>query len=219
MPQNPDELIAKALEIAVPRARRSMVFGEALRNAGLLDVPSDDEAYCAFVEGPLRLAATSVVNEAAGQTLMSLLLRCSPDLTSTLPLVPRRGPTQPAGPRQRHADIDDCNPVSTLSYGDAKKRRGDIAILSVDEQVETGLRRLLEPHGYRLFAVNDASRAVKLCEHLHIKFVLVGNGDGSDTDHKLRQSLGAATPQVVALSEQPVDGSLVDTLDALSTPP
>jgi hypothetical protein len=137
-------LLAKTLELVAPRESHSMVMGEALRNAGLLDVPGDNEEFRRFVEGPLTLAATNVIGADKARQLRTKLLAFTSlvgnDAGATLPLPRARGsqpgekkstlpalrgdggdgpPPAPRSDPQR--DHGRARPSDTLPYGEKKK--------------------------------------------------------------------------------------------------
>jgi hypothetical protein len=123
-----------------------MVMGEALRNAGLLDVPSGLEEFRRFTEGPLYLAAVNVIGpdraKALRTKLQAFTALTGSDASSTLPL-PRSksshpglekrgtlpamkgGDTERPPPPPRHSeptrDRGKSKPSDTLPYGDKKK--------------------------------------------------------------------------------------------------
>jgi CheY-like chemotaxis protein len=121
------------------------------------------------------------------------------DDEDTLPLGVSRGAVMPANPRLEAVPAARAE-FSTLGYGAGGERRGDIAVVGVDHKTQESLRILLEPVGYRVFAVADASRAAKLCEQVDVRLVFADLKGGFSAALILRDALGDDAPPVVLLS-------------------
>ncbi len=97
-------MLAEALVRASPRqrARHPMVIGEALRSAGLEEVPDEVKAFRRFVQTSLDRAARSLLGTVAADRVTSELLALTAaeaaDPDDTLPLgakMPRPRESQP----------------------------------------------------------------------------------------------------------------------------
>jgi hypothetical protein len=118
------------------------------------------------------------------------------DLEATLPLG-SPGVRMPSNPRLDIAASQ--SPMSTLAYGDSPKQRGDIAVIDLDSELQEQLRTLLEPRGYRVFALKDATRVVALCKQISLLAVLSDAGGSSTAALVLRDGLGDDAPPVIAM--------------------
>ncbi len=233
MPINNEELILETLAEVVPGGRHSIVIGEAMRNAGLLDVPSDAVAFRSFVQGPLRRAVHLVLGEvAAAQIIGRLVVDLSGTASDgTIPLGSQHAHT-PSPPRQRAAVKAPKRVASTIGYGEDAKSSVDVAIIGSDPTTQELLREMLSQRGYRLFAVDSVARVVVLCEQIDVEVVLaMAEPDGFDHAVELRAMLGDAAPAVILLSHaapppeprdgvvavlpKRIDGSLIDSIDAV----
>jgi hypothetical protein len=111
----------------------------------------------------------------------------------TLPLGAPRGAVMPGNPRLDVIPAPRAE-FATLAYGARGERRGDIAVVGVDETTQESLRMLLEPMGYRVFALADAGRAALLCEQVDVRLVFADLRGGFPAALVLRDALGEDAP-------------------------
>lgn len=206
-------MLRDALGRVAPVGRHAIVIGEALRNGGLLDVPSDRGAFRSFVNGPLAHAATDLLGKEMAKELMTVLLDAllppNPEVHGTLPLnaPPPSGPTPspPVGKSKVSATLAYGQPKkatheATLPYaGDEPRARLDIAIVTADAGMSEALTEILESRNYRVLAPK-IDNVVTLCRELAIAVVLVGTAH-----HEVLAALramGSAAPKVVFLSDE-----------------
>jgi hypothetical protein len=238
----PAQLLDAALAHVKPPRRRSLLVGEALRNAGLLDLPASFAELRTFVAGPLWWAAVEVLGTADADQLTTQLLRVTEgDGDVTLPL----GWSVPTGDGAPEQARTDTPPDSTLAFSrrpaqvtgktqpyqaQAPKVRGDVLLIEPDTSIQERARVLLESRGYRLFALKDASKATLLCSQLTVALVIASDeAGGASVPARLREELGEQAPPVLLLAgkeppsappagvarvvDRRLDGSFVDAVD------
>lgn len=208
-------MLREALDRVAPVGRHAIVLGEALRNAGLLDVPADRAEFRAFAEGPLLHAAKAQLGDESGRQLISavlqLLLPGTSTLSGTLPLnAPSSGKKTGSAPTGRISKgggtlaygalrKGEKDAERTLPYtGDEQRPRIDVAMLEPDPAVAAHVTAVLERRGYRVFSPTLDS-LVALCQQVTIRLVFVG-GDHAEVLATV-QTLGADAPEVVFLSD------------------
>ncbi|MBW2458778.1 MAG: hypothetical protein JRI68_30040 [Deltaproteobacteria bacterium] len=242
LPLTPTQLLDAALAHVEPPRRRSLLLGEALRNAGLLEMPESIAEFRTFVAGPFWWAAVETLGTADADLLTTQLLgvtESGKDVTLPHGL---RVPTSGGAPEQAPADKP---PDSTLAFsrrpaqvagktqpyqGQAPKVRGDVLLIEPDTSLQERARVLLESRGYRLFALKDASKAALLCSQLTVALVIASDeADGASVPARLREELGEQAPPVLLLAgkepppappagvarvvDRRLDGSFVDAVE------
>jgi CheY-like chemotaxis protein len=177
-----------------------MVVGEAIRNAGTLNIPSDAEGFLRFVRGPLFWAARRVLGDDVAETLVDEIVSevsSEHDASRTLPLEPVPRKRVEAAPTSAGGDKLE----QTLPYGKREhRRRHDVALIDADRAVQKAVQTLLEPRRYRVFSVSDESRVVVLCQQLRVSAIIANlEPGGYSMVNTIRHELGANTPPIVLL--------------------
>ncbi len=209
-------LLREALADVAPAARHAIVIGEALRNGGLLDVPSETAAFRTFIRGPLAVAADSQLGKDASKKLLTALLeQLAPGTTTlsgTLPLnasapaIPQG--SGPAGAAKGGATLaygshkiqrDKASAESTLPYcGDGTRETFDVALIESDAALAKAVTEVLERRSYRVLCPTVA-KLEALCRQVPIRLVFVG----MEHQRVLTKvsTLGTHAPTVVYLSD------------------
>lgn len=235
-------MLRDALDRVAPVGRHAIVIGEALRNGGLLDVPSEPAAFRVFVNGPLAHAAADLLGKEMAKELVAALLDTllpaprprNANVHGTLPLDAQPpsgpGPSPPVGKSKVSSTLGYGQPrkathEATLPYaGDEPRARLDVAVLTSDAATGEALTEMLEARNYRVLAPKT-DNVVALCRELPIRVVLVGTAHHEVLSAIL--GMGSAAPKVVFLSDEirtkptgvlailprRVDLSLVEALD------
>lgn len=238
--QDTTRTLREALERVAPVGRHAIVIGEALRNGGLLDVPTDKDEFRAFVDGPLTHAARSLLGKESADKLKALILQLSQPasagttLTGTLPL------TAPSPVSTPQAPVTGKAPTSaTLAYGSNKsnkkeatlpyggneaRKRIDVALIEADASVAEFVTEVLEKRDYRVFAPKRENLG-SLLREMSIGLVVVGqrHDDVLATVRALddpppvvlvTNDVKKRPPGVVAVLPRDVSANLIEALDA-----
>ena len=184
-----------ALARTVPPDKLPMIVGEALRNAGVLEVPGEG-AFRAFVVGPLRLAAEKVIGVEAAETMMNDVLRSFAQQQQDTP-TPRRAGVVSAPPRHSSSPA----PNETLGYDQRQGQRRHVAFVCDDKDKTKAMRALMKPRGVFVLALAEAG-AELMCAQLGVNVVVAYRSRGGE---ELRQKLsaehGGSAPRCVLLSD------------------
>ena len=130
-----------AFDRCVAPEHHTRILGDALREAGLLDIPSDTADFREFVSGPLTNIATQVVGEAVATELSWTLMRQT-SVRAPSSKAPRSGP--PAARLGR-------TPLPTAEYTeDLFLRRADVLVVDPKSDLLDELRIHLEARDYRV---------------------------------------------------------------------
>lgn len=174
-----EDRLLRALAIVEPSVRASQVLDEALRNAGRLDVPDDDEALRPFVMGPLREAMRQLAGEEAAMRMVAALARhhgwratmtgmaaasSDPGPSSTPPQstsAPRVGVRRRRGPKT----------VAYLDVG-GRDRLVDVVIMDPRAERADAIAEVLDQHGIFVAPLTDLEVAVELCASVGPSLVL-----------------------------------------------
>ncbi len=197
-------ILRDALDRVVPIGRHALVLGEALRNGGLLDVPSDEAEFRAFVKGPLVQAATIHLGEAMAETLRTTLaggLAAAGRPNGTLPLTaPIERPSERLTPGGASRAKTGEARGSTLAYGAERTTapRPHVALVERDAELVGQLSDALEARGYRVI-VSEAEGVAALCATASVRLLLVGHAHD-----RVLASVRAleAAPPIVFLSDE-----------------
>ncbi len=204
-------MLRDALDRVAPAGRHAIVIGEALRNGGLLDMPSDRAAFKTFVEGPLKQAACSHLGKQVGLQLVDILQQMlkpgSNTLTGTLPLnakaPPKRSGSQPSGNAVGSKTLgysDKSGVESTLPYGGSEERsRLDAAIIEDDLAIHKRITDVLERRDYRVLTPT-VDNLVSVCQQLSVQLVFVGTAH--DAVLEKLSVMGSDGPSVVFISDE-----------------
>jgi len=131
-----------AFDRCVAPEHHSRILGDALREAGLLDLPADTAAFRDFVSGPLTSVATKVVGEAVATELSWTLMRQT-SIRAPSSRAPGSGP--PGAARLGRT------PLPTAEYTeDLFLRRADVLVVDPARSLIDELRIHLEAREYRV---------------------------------------------------------------------
>jgi hypothetical protein len=196
--------IDDALNRVAPGQKHSMVLGEAIRNAGTLNIPTDRDGFLRFVSGPLYQAAKSIYGPEVAQALVADVARsvaAEAEKAGTLPIHEALAvaPEAPTGAAPVQAATNRAK--ETLDYGaDLQSVWCDIALLDPTGEREPALRSTLERRGYRLFAATDIKKVTEVCRRRYVHALIAAlEPGGYSLAHTLRVELGPQTPPVVLL--------------------
>jgi len=186
-------------------------MGEAIRNAGTLNMPPDDEGFLAFVRGPFARAAVSVLDAASAQSIVDEVvakIEAAASKVRTLPLGSEdEGVSLAARLEARLAAKeaqDAANKESTLPYGAPAAKPVVDPITMVMVEPDSGFRgalsELLAARGHGVLHAEGVKQVAALVGE-HAVGVVIANLDpgGYSFAGDLRIALGRATPQLVLL--------------------
>lgn len=180
-------------------------MGEAIRNAGTLDLPPEDEAFLAFVRGPFARAAGDVLGRERGTSVVDAIvskLEAARANLSTLPLgQPSRG-----APSARGAEEHYISDEPTLPYGasPAEGRRAlepaTLALVETDSGFRDALAELLRARGHQVHLADDVEEVAALAEAHALEVVVASlEPGGFSFASDLRRRLGRAAPRLVLI--------------------
>ena len=137
----------------LPAHERRSVMGEAIRNAGTLNLPPDDEAFLSFVRGPFAQAAQSVLGEDRAAEVVDAVvakLQALESNTTTLPLGrPPIAPRPDAEAVEHHIADEHTLPYGGQIFEDARAiEPATVAVVEPDSGFRDALVELLTARGH-----------------------------------------------------------------------
>lgn len=186
-----------AFDRCVAPEHHTRILGDALRDAGLLDIPTDTAEFREFVSGPLTTIATQVVGEAVATELSWTLMRQT-SVRAPSSKAPHSGP--PAARLGR-------TPLPTAEYNENLfLRRADVLVVDPTSELLDELRIHLEAREYR---VDHRDKPGDLSRDAPPRLVLtnIDPDEASSWAAGALQGLGDKAPHLMILAE---DGALTD---------
>jgi hypothetical protein len=207
-------IIDEALVEVVPKAQRSIVIGDAIRNAGTLNIPPDPDGIMAFVNGPLLRAARAHLDSETAAQLVAAVEKRLPTPTKhdqTLPYGEEAGDKLRADLAARVAALGDVDGGGTLPYGaglpgqPGKSRAANVeplalALVEPDSGYRVSLCEMLQARGHTVHTAKGVSEVVEIATVYAIQAVISNlEPGGYSFASSLRIELGRAMPPVILL--------------------
>ena len=186
-----------AFDRCVAPEHHTRILGDALREAGLLDLPADTAEFRDFVSGPLTSVATTVVGEAVATELSWTLMRQT-SVRAPSSKAPHSGPPAPRLGR---------TPLPTAEYNENLfLRRADVLVVDPTSELLDELKIHLEAREYR---VDHQTKPGELSRDAPPRLVLT-NIDAEDAvawGAGALQGMGDKAPHFIVLAD---DGAVSD---------
>jgi hypothetical protein len=190
--------VIDAFDRCVAPEHHTRILGDALREAGLLDIPTDTAEFREFVSGPLTTVAHKVVGEAVATELSWTLMRQT-SVRAPSSKAPGSGP--PAARLGR-------TPLPTAEYTeDLFLRRADVLVVDPGSELIDELKIHLEAREYR---VAHDKKAGELSRDAPPRLVLtnIEPSQAVSWGASALQGLGDKAPHLVVLAN---DGALAES--------
>jgi hypothetical protein len=179
-----EQLMLETLRALGQGKRADLILGEALRNAGFVDVPVDAKALHAFAIGPLRRAAVDVVDEAVATALLEALrsrfgwrntavgMKAMDSSQPSSSTPPQRISVPVAAPRSTSLRPRVVTTKSFVASGQGT-RVFDVAIVDAEPERGESLANALRAGGLIAVHLADVDEMLALCESVMPPLVLV----------------------------------------------
>ncbi len=180
-------------------------MGEAIRNAGTLNLPPDDDGFLSFVRGPFAQAAQSVLDGTRAAELVEAIvakLEATKTNTTTLPLGQvSGGRLETTGPAEFPISDEHTLPYGAQMFEDGRAIQPVVVVVvDPDSGFREAVVELLAARGHHVHVADGAAGVAALADG-HALDVVVTNLEpgGYSFAAELRRTLGRATPRIMLL--------------------